>query len=255
MTDEKPEKKISGLRALYKRFNAERRKRFFRWSLRRSHGELLLLDRSSALDRHIMKKGGWEDEQIAKLQSLVTQHRKPGRPTVFLDVGSYFGLYSLRMRKTGLFDRICAVEANPVNFCHLQASLLLNDAVADVETFNVAVGSVTGYIHVDPPNERDRGASPLTNASREKASGFRVRATTLDDLFADVQAALLVIKMDIEGHEADALEGLQLLAERNDLILQIEIFPENEDRVFPILSGLRLIKIAEKFPDYWYVRL
>ena len=248
------EKKVSGLRALYKRFTAERRRRFFRWSLKRSDGDLLLLDRTSALDRRIMQTGTWEAKQVAYLQGLAKQHRAVRQKAMFLDVGSYFGLYSLRMLRTGLFDRICAFEANPVNFAHLQTSLLLNDCVADIEAFNLAVSSKAGYIHVPRPNERDRGASSVL-MSVDEPGVFEIRGITLDEHFTQIRDQLIVIKIDVEGHEEHALEGMQNLVAHNSVILQIEIFRENEANVLPILERLKLTKIDGIYPDSWFVKL
>lgn len=243
------EKKLHPLLSWYKRMNAARRRAFGRWTVRHAQGATLLLDRSSALDRHVMKAGSWEAEQIAFLEQLARSRHRAGREAVFLDVGSYFGLYSLCMWRTGLFGHLVAFEANPVNFCHLQASLLLNECVGEIETRNVAVSDAAGEIGVSLPNARDRGNSPVGGAA-----DFTVRSTTLDAEFPDLRDCLVVMKMDIEGHEEKALRGMTRLAATNEIVLQIEVFRENEAAVFPLLAAMGLVKVHEIYPDHWFAR-
>lgn len=68
-----------------------------------------------------------------------------------------------------------------------------------------------------------------------------VQTCTLDELF-DFRNERIAIKMDIEGHEADALRGAANLLHNNEVFLQIEIWPHKVGCVRYLESqGLSLI--------------
>lgn len=235
-------------RDAYRRWNDARRRLFFRWTLKRRQGGLFLLDRSSGLDRHVIKRGSWEAEQIAMLESLARAAKRAGQRAIFLDVGSYFGLYALHMARTGLFDEVHAFEANPVNFAQLQATLLLNEAVGAIDAKLCAVGDRRGTIRVAPPNRRDRGASPI-DAPGE--GGFTVDAIALDDHFGGRAGELIVVKIDVEGHEAAVLRGMGEMAKNGTIVLQIEILRESAGTTRADLAALGFTVVAERYPDVW----
>ena len=108
-------------------------------------GLTLLLDRGSIVDRALIDSDAWEREQLDYLFHLARRAGRIGSMT-FVDVGAYFGLYSLLALRTGLFDRIHAFEADRDNFAQLQANLLLNDATHAITAANMAVTDTTGTI-------------------------------------------------------------------------------------------------------------
>src|ERR1700750_367900 len=67
-------------------------------------GFLLMLDESSLVDNTVITQGTWEEEQLSYMSDLMARFR--GRKkTTFLDVGSYWGLYSLIAARSGAFDQ------------------------------------------------------------------------------------------------------------------------------------------------------
>lgn len=68
--------------------------KFNQYCVRRRLGLNLLLDRCSMVDQQILIFRSWEHQQIAYL--LVMMRRiDPSNSGVFLDIGSYWGLYSM----------------------------------------------------------------------------------------------------------------------------------------------------------------
>jgi FkbM family methyltransferase len=130
---------------------------------------------------------------------------EPGDTLV--DVGANVGLYTAALsRATHLFPgiRFVAFEPHPETFRRLRLTL---DGLA-AELHNLAVSNCCGVL------EFSRGAGSATFGVRKDGHRFRlsgpamrIAATTLD------QAALpgnsLVIKLDVEDHEREVLEGAE----------------------------------------------
>jgi hypothetical protein len=90
-------------------------------------GLTLLLDDSSLVDKSVIESGTWEPEQLAYVASLTERFRKFDH-SVFLDIGSYWGLYSLLAMRSGVFEKQYAFEADRHNFAQLQSNIFLNKA-------------------------------------------------------------------------------------------------------------------------------
>lgn len=85
-------------------------------------GLTLLLDNSSLVDKTVIESGTWEPEQLAYVAELTERFRKLDHP-MFLDIGSYWGLYSLFAMKSGVFEAQYAFEADRHNFAQLQSNI------------------------------------------------------------------------------------------------------------------------------------
>jgi hypothetical protein len=65
----------------------------------------------------------------------------------------------------------------------------------------------------------------------------------------------IAIKIDIEGHEAAALKGMEQLMRNNTVFLQVEAFDRNLENVRNILTGFglrELPQLDEKYHDYYF---
>ncbi len=173
-----------------------------------------------------------EPDQVAQLVSITKRALATcGGPAVFFDIGAYFGLYALMMRREGLFDRIVAFEPDAINFAQLGAQLFLNDAAYEIEARRVAVSDRTGRAQMPKAILRkNRGLSGLDVRAPPEALQT-VDTIRLDEAY-DYQDKLLVMKVDVEGHQAPLLGGMKLLVSRNPVVLQIEIHEdERESRI------------------------
>jgi len=207
-----------------------------RYLVERRQGLTLLIDRTNAVDLDLHISGAWEPQTVERLFALVAaerQHHPKG--AVFLDVGAHWGFYALLAHKKGWFERIVAVEPDPTNYAQLQANLFLNGASTAIETLRLAASdrAATFGLSVD---SRNRGGNRLVEERDDIASCRAVRLDTVLDL-AD---RLLVVKIDVEGHEEPAIEGLLAVLARNHCVLQIEIWnlPDDQRRAHRIIEQL-----------------
>lgn len=218
-------------------------------------GLRLLLDRESMVDRHVLESGDWEREQLDYMAWLTERLRGKGR-TLFLDIGSYWGLYTLLAHRSGAFDRLVAVEADRHNFAQLQANLLLNGAAKSVACVNKAASHDCDDLHfmdsAQHPDGNRAGAGVLPPDS--ELPSYVVPATTVDALVTE-QGAYILGKIDVEGFEAYVLRGMAETVRNNKVVLQVEIFELNKEAADKEIAQLGLRQIHALYPDYYLTNM
>ena len=219
---------------------------------------LLLLDKTSLVDRMVIETGGWENAQVDYLKKISENFR--GKDPIFLDLGSYWGHYSFNMLKLGIFKKIYAYDADAYNYSQFCANVFLNACEDVVIANHSAVSDVAGMLVMQKSKsieDGNRGATRILS-SNEVQSGLynsrEVPAVAIDDEL-DIQDSYLVIKMDVEGHEDKALLGMQKLIQNNKVIIQVEIYKEQTSRVLPVIKKLGLRKINEIYPDFYFTNI
>jgi FkbM family methyltransferase len=132
---------------------------------------------------------------------------------VAFDVGANIGFFTtLLSRRVGAGGKVLAVEPDPENLALLRINLGENGC-ENVSLAECAVESARG----DGDFSRDRATGATGRLGRDATQGelavgdgrvqvVRTRVETLDDL-GDEHGAPAVVKLDIEGGEARALEG------------------------------------------------
>ncbi|MDM0049020.1 FkbM family methyltransferase [Variovorax sp. J22R115] len=215
----------------------------------------LLLDHTSIVDRCVIVEGAWEQSQIKFFIGLVkTAVRR--RDIVFLDIGSYWGLYSLLAMRAGV-RRIHAFDADRHNFAQLQAQIFLNDAAGTINPHNLAVSAEAGNLRCwDSRTHPDgnRGGVGIVGRDAKDQPSYEVVAVAIDD-FLPFEREVIFIKIDVEGHEDKALLGLRQTIEGNKVVIQVEIFEAQWERVMPIIEEFGLRRIHQITPDYYYTNM
>jgi FkbM family methyltransferase len=146
---------------------------------------------------------------------------RPG--TVFVDVGAHLGLYTLRAAKEiGPEGRIVAFEADPYTATALVANVKragLGNARVVAKAVSDRVGSTAFWLSAGT-----YGSSLYRRPSMASIERVEIDATTID---AEVGAADdVVVKIDVEGAELDALGGIGQTVERaSRIVLMVEVNP------------------------------
>ena len=226
-----------------------------RYLIERRMGLLLLLDCENVIDWQLVIAGTWERPELDVLFRLADEQRQMGaRDAVFLDIGAHWGLYALLAIHRGRFSRIAAFEPDPTNYAQLQANLFLNGAQTSIEALQLAASDRERTFGLSLRTARNRGGARVVEPAAGQVTCRGVRVDSLFD-FAD---KLLVAKIDVEGHELEAIDGLSGLLGRNHCVLQIEVWgePDTDDykRRFEELSvklagyGIKFVRsIASDF--------
>ena len=161
----------------------------------------------------------------------------------FFDVGANVGLYSWEVRKVSPHRKILAFEPDPENIILLEKTLnganfqnveickcALSNRLAEASFFQDNLTSATGSLAgKDKP-----WIEQYLNGS---ANEIRVKTETLDSVVSEDKTPSL-IKIDVEGHEVEVLQGgRNTLSEAKPLLI-IESFPPKQCTVLSLLDEL-----------------
>ena len=181
----------------------------------RVRGQWMLLDRGDVLE--LASHGVYEPAETRFIEGRL----RPG--SVVVDVGANIGYHTLVLaRVVGPSGRVFAFEPDPENFELLRKNVEMN-GYRNTYLFRAAVsdrgGSTALFLS---SNTADHRTYQPPNQPRESVA---VEACRLDDRLADL-AALDFVKLDIQGFEWRALEGMRSLLERSaGCCLMIEFWP------------------------------
>jgi len=201
----------------------------------------------------LLANNGWETSHIAVLCERFKAHGEVGN---FLDVGANIGTFTIPMadclRPRG--GKVIAVEGMPPIADHLAVGILANN-LQNVDLYNYAVGAPDDpkkvTMSLNPVNKGGsavKGNKPFTEMSDDQLQDlfhpskheqkFAPRVTveeyevplTTGDLMLQYNPAfkaILIAKVDIEGHEGHFLKGSQqLFSKYPPCIMTIEMIPE-----------------------------
>jgi FkbM family methyltransferase len=168
--------------------------------------------------------GVWEPD----ISAFIASELHPG--DTFIDVGAHVGYHSiLASRAVGSDGNVVAIEASPDTFTVLENNLSLNPGCSNVRTLNVAASERTGMIpfYLGPKGMGIEGWSTtvLRDSFRQRCT---VSAGSLSSLLTEKELQTAkIIKIDVEGAEAEVLRGLvpSLGLLRPDVEIVIEISP------------------------------
>ena len=128
-----------------------------------------------------------------------------------VDVGANIGYYTLvAAGLVGESGKVYAIEPEPANYALLAKNVALN-GYRNVTLIQKAVSDKVGVSKL-MLDSTHTGMHKLVN-SPEAGQGLAVDVTTLDELLGD--ETVDVIKMDIEGTEGRAIQGMSRVIKRN----------------------------------------
>jgi FkbM family methyltransferase len=148
-----------------------------------------------------MRPGGVERE--AAFMKILRRELEEGMTAV--DLGANIGHVTLVMaEQVGPSGRVYAIEPHPRNYEILVKNVAENGYSAYVSTYHLGISNVTARaeLHVSDASNL-HSLSPTHNTT----SSIEIAASTFDDFMKD-KVPPSFIKMDIEGHEVQALEGM-----------------------------------------------
>jgi FkbM family methyltransferase len=154
-------------------------------------------------------------------QTYAALLRGPGRPGLFIDVGSNFGTHSILFVANG----IPTISLDPNSACNRYHAALCaaNGFEARIET--VAIGDRHGYVELSyPPGDPWLGSTDSDTSERLRTEHAvercRVEQRMLDDYLPEVADRRLLIKIDTEGNESRVLlGGRQMLEQKSPVVI------------------------------------
>lgn len=182
---------------------------------------------------------------------------------VVIDVGANIGYFTvISAQLVGPFGRVISFEPEPENFSFLKETVALNK-FSNIEIYDLALSDKVGKgtLFLSKTNKGDHRMFDPGNASES----IDISMTTLDDFLMQKGIQKVdFIKMDIQGAEALALDGMKnTMAHNKRISLIIEFCPHDllmskteplsllnklkglGFKIFEIKEGLRLNLVSD----------
>ncbi len=162
----------------------------------------------------------------------------------FVDLGAHRGYYTLLASKlVGAKGRVFAFEPAPENFALLARNVKGRSNITLVPKA-VSNKSGTAKFFLSPDDS-------ITHSLYEVGDNrqcVEVEVTSLDEFFKDKDATIDFIKMDIEGAERSAIEGMANIIKKNEnLKIVTEFWPEYHE-----ISGCSGESFLRKLAEYGF---
>ena len=128
---------------------------------------------------------------------------------VFVDVGANIGFFTLQGCKiVGPKGKVIALEPNPVIYDMMDTSVFANSFGKRCETQNIAAFSKEGELELTWDDAGHGGGRLVTHDKVTLDNNkVRVRLQKLDDILAENDRPISVIKIDTEGSEPYIFDG------------------------------------------------
>jgi FkbM family methyltransferase len=174
--------------------------------------------------------------QHAQMETDTEGVRRLLRGGVALDVGANIGSYTRLLAR--LADEVIAMEPVPETFGHLRFNLR-SLGLRNVRLLDAAASDRDRQVMMEVPRYR-RGPEAMTDARvveqpTKTSRHFTVTAMRIDSLNLN---RLDFIKMDVEGHELQAVRGALETIKRFRPAMIIESVFADGDWLYPILEPL-----------------
>lgn len=214
----------------------------------------MFLDFLDPIDREIILTKKFEDEEYQFLLNQIYQKKI----NYFLDVGANCGYYSLKISKEVSNIKVFSFEPNEEAHLKFSKSLEKNPSLSKKINLNkfglsnknsqLKMQSMIKFGYV-----QTGGSSVIMNNFKDTNHVF-IGEFKVGDKYINLKNKNLAIKIDIEGHELNALQGLQKTLISNKCILQIEIFQKNFKKVnnFLFSLGFKNFHEIKKRSNYFY---
>ena len=151
----------------------------------------------------LLHKCYFGDEKILAAIKKISDHKK----VFFLDCGSNYGFYSFYIASLSSGNQVLAFEASSKTFNAFKANLALNN-FKNIDYRNLAINEISGKFitFYESPNDWESSAAH-NNFKNNKA--VTVETTTIDKelLNKNLINFAVIIKLDIEGNEFNAIQG------------------------------------------------
>jgi FkbM family methyltransferase len=152
--------------------------------------------------------GSWQIDRLRAALDYVDDF------TLALDIGAHVGLWTIELAKR--FDKVIAFEPNRRAY---ECLVKNTETLSNVERLKYGVSNYNGYAYVEDDDRlgaQNTGGSFLVREGGHPHNKVGIAALDLTEMFAPPS----FLKIDVEGWEAEVLEGAQeTISEARPVIL------------------------------------
>ncbi len=184
------------------------------YSVGSAYGARFLFDWHHSLDKKVALEL-YEHDQIKYLTSVLERIK----PEVFVDIGAHAALYSIILKTRYPSMEVHAFEPDRTNLCQLYGNLFVNKFQGSIRVHEHGLSDQAGKVTFDASEETSsRGTRRISSSGN-----IEIEVRRLDDVLSAAEK-VVAIKIDVEGHENQVVEGAKILLSTNKCFLQIESY-------------------------------
>ena len=177
----------------------------------------------------LVDRGEWQYDELDNYVDFVSGKAK-GRTAWFFDLGANIGTQTVYAARSGIFERVFAVEAIPSTYALLRDNILLNECSDITSCFNVALGSESGrqtfiFNPLNPGGSRRHDGH--ADCENIELNVVRTSEFVLELLQSESVPEVLAFWVDVEGMEWDVVSELRFLGDDHEVYFCIEYNEES----------------------------
>ena len=171
--------------------------------------------------------------------------------TRFIDVGANIGCYSVYLSRISSVKSIYAFEPAPEAYKEMKRNISLQKTPELFHPFDIAASDKGGDVrfYLVGPLAGNNSVEPTDKST----SSVTVKSAPLDDIMA-IRGETIAIKIDVEGHELQVLNGMRKILAANRCLLQVEslepALANAMDKVLLLLGYKKLFVLRD---DYIFI--
>ena len=202
------------------------------------------------IDNRIYIGRPYEQKQLEFAQDCIQEYDLE----TFYDCGANVGFYSvlLGLRAKKLL-RIHAFEPVPNTWGRLVTNVMLNNLNHIITAHNFGLGDKSGELQI-AYSANSTGTSTLLEGDAEGRNfeeHIHVQISVFDDVFK-IKNEESFLKLDVEGFELPALNGMKKYLKNNFCILQVELWENNRSKTIEYLKTLDYKLFNQIGSDYYF---
>jgi len=228
------------------------KKNFFIYKFRNVY---LHLNINDPIDRSVLLFDYYENNQIKYLCKILQKNKID----YFFDIGSNSGIYTLIIAK--LFKKLKVLSFEPIKstFLKLKKNTLLNPDLKNIKKYNYGLSNKNSMLKTKALKKNDfiqsGGFGVVNKKDNLKYLHTEYALFKKADNNFKIMNKTICLKIDVEGHEFFALDGLKNIFKKNKIFLQIEILPNNFTKVNKKLYSFGFKKINQINADYYFTNI
>lgn len=211
-----------------------------------------ILNLTNPIDREIYLKGNYEKEQI----DFLSKEIKNNDIKYFLDIGAHMGIYSINISKKNILTY--SFEPVKKNYEQLKRNKKINN-INNILLHNIALSNEKKKIKMWVPDKEKTGGFSIYDKNDEELKKYNEKKnfnieskSDLGDNLINLKNKKIAIKIDVERHEKNVLDGMIDILRNNKIIIQIELFEERKKEIIQHLKKDSYIHFHTIKKDHYF---
>ncbi len=160
----------------------------------------------------INMNGRLSDDSLKLIISFLKKKQLKFSNEILIDIGANIGNHSIYFSE--YFKKIYAYEPNPATFQLLNFNSKFVCKKNNIFPKMIGLSNKKNLLNFEINNSNLGASKIIKNKSQSKRQIISIKVDKLDDIFSDANK-VAVIKIDVEGHELEALKGAEKLIIKN----------------------------------------